>query len=353
MDTPGTEANLTLNDLPVWLDRVSRTFALTIRMLREPLRTYASAAYLLCRIVDTVEDAETLSTDVKCRYLRALCDRIKDPALMRSPADGELFPRPGTWEEHLTHHEAAILDLIRSFPAPIQEIVFQYVIEMTEGMIKFLEQQDEFGVLQIQTDEQLDQYCYYVAGTVGLMLNEMFAAISGADPSVATAAAVELGIGLQLTNIVKDIQKDRLRNINYCPQEGNPHWPAQTPPHRVNDPVGEILTLASATISHLTSGKEYLLNLESNLKQYKLFCVTNYLMAWKTLEACLRDSLRSTSPVGAKISRFSVYLTLLESHGCVASSQFLNWRADRLRDTCTGLILAADPSRRLLHPTRA
>ncbi len=60
---------LTRDDLPVWLDRVSRTFALTIRMLKEPFRTYASTAYLLCRIVDTVEDCESLTTESAVRNM--------------------------------------------------------------------------------------------------------------------------------------------------------------------------------------------------------------------------------------------------------------------------------------------
>ena len=41
------DAVMARDDLQVWLDRTSRTFALTLRMLGEPLRTYASAAYLL------------------------------------------------------------------------------------------------------------------------------------------------------------------------------------------------------------------------------------------------------------------------------------------------------------------
>ncbi len=337
-----TAQTLTRDDLPVWLIRVSRTFALTIRMLHDPLRTYASAAYLLCRVVDTIEDCESLSTESKCVYLRDFCGRISGTP--GSGSAGAAFGDPATWEERLTLHESDILDLIRSFPVDIQDIIFRYVVEMAEGMVMFLEQQNERGILHFQSHEQLDQYCYYVAGTVGLMMNDMFAAISGTDKSADTGSAVELGLGLQLTNIVKDIQKDRLRNIHYCPPGENPHWPGQVSTPSEDDPNWEIFSLASAAISHLTGGKEYILGLESSLNQYKLFCATNYLMAWKTLEACLKDPLRTASIDGTKISRFCVYYTLLESHGCVASNQYLNWRAGPVRDNCTALILAADPS---------
>ncbi|MEN8008615.1 MAG: squalene/phytoene synthase family protein [Candidatus Krumholzibacteriota bacterium] len=342
LQQPGTELLLNRDDLQVWLNRVSRTFALTIRMLKEPFRTYASAAYLLCRVVDTIEDCETLSTDTKCIYLKEFTDRLGEPRVPGSLAAADLFPAPATWDEQLTLHESGILNLIGSFPGPIRDTIFRYVTEMAEGMVLFLEQKDERGFLQFGSDEQLDKYCYYVAGTVGLMMNELFAAISGTDKSGARDAAVELGIGLQLTNIVKDLRKDRQRNIHYCPAERTPHWPGREPAGYADDPTWEIRCLASATISHLAGGKEYLLNLDSNLKQYKLFCITNYLMAWKTLETCIRNSRRTTGDGGTKISRLNVYFTLLESRGCVASDQFLNWRADQLQRSCTTLVLASD-----------
>ncbi len=100
------------------------------------------------------------------------------------------------------------------------------------------------------------------------------------------------GIGLQLTNIVKDIQKDRLRNVHYCPTGENPHWPGPASARRGRSQLG-VFSLASATISHLTGGKGIHPGPGVGLKQYKLFCVTNYLMAWKTLEACLSDPLRT------------------------------------------------------------
>jgi farnesyl-diphosphate farnesyltransferase len=339
--TQWVEPGLTRADLQPWLDRTSRTFALTLRLLGEPLRTYASAAYLLCRIVDTVEDCETLPAETKVRYLRDFADRLGgDPGPL--PAPGRLlFPAPTTWEERLTGHEAEILALINTFTPPVRDTIYRYAGEMSEGMAMFLEQQDQHGNLQFESDDQLDQYCYYVAGTVGLMLNDLFADVSGRDKSESRNAAIEMGIGLQLTNIVKDIQKDSLRNVHYCPSGLNPHWPDAAPPP--TDPDGrEVRTLASATLSHLTCGREYLLSLESNFSQYKLFCVANYLMAWKTLESCLRDPDRTASAAGMKISRFSVYATLLESRGCVLSDNFLNWRVDRLRAGCKELLLATD-----------
>ena len=326
--------------LQMWLNRTSRTFALTIGILEEPFRTYAAAAYLLCRVADTVEDSETLSTRDKCSFLKEFTGRLDGSRNPGPTGAAGLFPAPATWDEQLTLHEPGILALARSFPGPVQDIIFRYVAEMAAGMALFLEQKDEHGSLHFESDEQLDRYCYYVAGTVGLMMNGIFGAIGGTDRSATGDVAVELGIGLQLTNIVKDIRKDLLRDIHYCPAGPSPHWPGPEPVQPVDDPGWKVRSLAGAAVSHLAGGKEYLLSLDSNLEQYKYFCITNYLMAWKTLEACLRNPLRTADHGGVRIARSSVYFTLVESRGCVVSSRLLNWRVDRLRQSCTNLVLA-------------
>lgn len=51
------------------LPKVSRTFALSISLLRPPSRQAVSVAYLLCRVVDTLEDAPTLSLERKARRI--------------------------------------------------------------------------------------------------------------------------------------------------------------------------------------------------------------------------------------------------------------------------------------------
>ena len=71
---------------------------------------------------------------------------------------------------------------------------------------------------------ELKQYCFRVAGTVGLMTQE----VMGLDPAYTqplgerpdtSEAAVALGIANQLTNILRDVGEDRGRGRIYLPQE--------------------------------------------------------------------------------------------------------------------------------------
>jgi phytoene synthase len=63
--------------------------------------------------------------------------------------------------------------------------------------------------------EDLMQYCYRVASTVGLMCIEIF----GYKNSSTKNYAINLGLALQLTNILRDVKKDAENGRIYLPHE--------------------------------------------------------------------------------------------------------------------------------------
>ncbi|MEE8369934.1 MAG: presqualene diphosphate synthase HpnD [Dehalococcoidia bacterium] len=74
----------------------------------------------------------------------------------------------------------------------------------------------DLAVRRFQTFDELRRYCYLVASTVGLISIEIFGYRGG---EVARRHAVDLGIALQLTNILRDIREDLARDRVYLPQE--------------------------------------------------------------------------------------------------------------------------------------
>lgn len=67
----------------------------------------------------------------------------------------------------------------------------------------------------IQTQAELLQYCYRVAGTVGLMMS----AVLDVTDEAALPHAIDLGIGMQLTNICRDVREDALNGRRYLPSD--------------------------------------------------------------------------------------------------------------------------------------
>ncbi|MEB3244332.1 MAG: squalene/phytoene synthase family protein, partial [Cyanobacteriota bacterium] len=100
------------------------------------------------------------------------------------------------------------------FPQPLQAY-----LDMIEG------QRMDVTKHRYATFEELELYCYRVAGTVGLMSQ----AVMGLDPAYTSApwserpdpsqAAIALGIANQLTNILRDVGEDRARGRIYLPQD--------------------------------------------------------------------------------------------------------------------------------------
>ena len=67
----------------------------------------------------------------------------------------------------------------------------------------------------VEDTAQLLRYCYRVAGTVGLLMCDVL----GVSEPRARVHAIDLGIGMQLTNIARDIREDALRGRRYIPAQ--------------------------------------------------------------------------------------------------------------------------------------
>ena len=120
------------------LPAVSRTFALSIRVLPGALGRAVLAAYLLCRIADTLEDEPSLDAEAKAALLDEL-ERCFDDA-----AAADAFParvRELTGEAahvRLTKHADLVFVLFRSLTPATRVHVTKWVHEMITGMRKFV-----------------------------------------------------------------------------------------------------------------------------------------------------------------------------------------------------------------------
>jgi farnesyl-diphosphate farnesyltransferase len=166
------------------LEKVSRTFALNIQVLPNSLRKAILLAYLFCRIADTVEDDPLLTTAEKKILLESFSKIFSDRAHWREHLEFYLTRLPDKWNT-----DAAWDRLLSAYPEWSLQIFFDlpdsqvlpichWVSEMCTGMSEYSTRRNPQGLLQLETIADLDRYCYYVAGTVGYMLCELFLAHS-------------------------------------------------------------------------------------------------------------------------------------------------------------------------------
>jgi phytoene synthase len=166
--------------------RSSSNFAYAFRLLAADRRDALSAVYAFCRFVDDVAD------DAARRHPETLLARWRE----------ELA---GAFDGAPTHPiGVALADAVRRFP-----LERRHFLDLVRGVEMDLTRH------RYATFDQLHEYCYLVASTVGLLCIEIF----GHRQPEARDYAVDLGVAFQLTNILRDVTEDARRDRVYLPLE--------------------------------------------------------------------------------------------------------------------------------------
>ncbi len=302
------------------LPEVSRTFALNIPLLPTPLDLAVTVAYLLCRIADTLED-ESMASAAERRPLMdefaRLCTLPPDWPLAAErfalTAVAALRPAAPPAEVSLVRGTQRVLETVAELPPWVRPAIARCVSEMTSGMARVLEGVERHGPgAGLKDLNETLTYCYYVAGTVGEMLTDLFA---GHAPSVALRRAelepraAAYGRALQLTNILKDIREDHERGSCWLPQtlmvrHGLTADNLLSHDHRAAalELLDELLAVAHREAE---TSLEYTLLLPREERGIRLFCLWPLFLALLTLRA-LRGNPDVFGGPPVKISRPAV-----------------------------------------------
>lgn len=299
------------------LEGVSRTFALTIPQLPEGLYSVVANAYLLCRIIDTIEDEISLSPELKrnfCKRFIAVTKKTADATGFAS----DLYPLLSTQtipaEHELIRCIPRVLGITHGFTNQQQSALTTCVETMAGGMPHFQNMDLSHG---LATMKDMDRYCYFVAGCVGEMLSKLFCVYS---PEIAhnekrmLELSVSFGQGLQMTNILKDIWDDHQRSVCWLPQdifnETGFNLADLSPDHNSTAFCDGLKILIDIAYSHLQNALEYTLLIPKSEIGIRYFCLWALGMAVLTLKKIKANPYFSNSEE-VKISRQAVKTTIL------------------------------------------
>ncbi|HEU4988316.1 MAG TPA: phytoene/squalene synthase family protein [Gemmatimonadaceae bacterium] len=318
------------------LPAVSRTFALSIRVLPGQLGQAVNCAYLLCRIADTIEDEPAMPAAQKAE----LFDRFLE--CFDSPETADRFPERVaalTGEPahlRLIRNTDLVFVVYRHLSAETREHVKRWVTEMAAGMRKFVLLYPH-GI-RIQTLDEYREYCYYVAGTVGYMLTDLWhehaPSIGPRQYALLRERSRSFAEALQTVNILKDVATDaEQENSIYIPAQllavhGGSHAAIRAGERAENTQaaMGSLVTLAWEDLEH---AKEYLLRIPRRAVAIRLFCVLPLLFAYATLRDLTRDPSAMARRHVVKISRAEVKAITMLSFAGVMSNTVLEWLARR------------------------
>lgn len=249
----------------IHLDRVSRSFAFCIARLDGDLRGWVGLSYLLCRILDTVEDAPWTNPALKEKAF------LQFEAFLNHGATDEevkqwlaLFPEVPEGEYLLLADSVQIFSDLHSLPASVLEKIRRPVLNMYRGMKFFARKQVNGQGLRLRSLAEVNQYCFFVAGIVGGLLTElMIERLGGGKLSARNLVdAHHFGLFLQKINLLKDQSEDE--------KEGRFLVPSRT------ELLASMRADAEGAIRYLTS-------LPIAEKGFRLFCAWSLFIGLRSM----------------------------------------------------------------------
>ena len=275
------------------LGKVSRSFALTIPMLDKEIKNEVLLVYLQDRILDNFEDEIhppnlKLQKDMMDRVSRIFSTEEYDRS-----SDFEIIKdKSKLIADHSLNKLTVNIDLIyqcyQDLDLKIQKISHKWLQEMNQGMQKYLTK-------KVETFADLDEYCYYVAGTVGGFLTETIIYkfdINQKNKRILLNNFNQAGLFLQKVNLIRDIRED-LKNRD------KHFWPLKdlgisekelSDPKNKKKALNALAKMITDLKTHIPALEKYYQALPTELKGYKKFFAVNNALGMATIERLENNS---------------------------------------------------------------
>ena len=198
-----------------------------------------------------------------------------------------------------------------TFPKPIQAAMRKWIGEMSGGMALYARRHASgSGSTTLHDLSDLERYCYYVAGTVGHLLTDVF--LIGAPQTQANARRLRqhaegFGLLLQMTNIVKDVTDDAKRGWCFIPETACEDQ--QLTSQQLLDPahsaaaVRAVDTVNKNARRFFAEAVSYVVALPKQSEGLRRFCLFPMLLAAKTLDLALGNTAVVDPSRAVKVSR--------------------------------------------------
>lgn len=320
------------------LPNVSRTFALGIKMLPRILEQPVTTGYLLCRIADTIEDDRGLPAERKIALLDRFLLCFDGAEAADSYASEAGTAGMSDADRSLVAATGIVFAAFRDLHPESQRILKEWVGEMTRGMREFVRTYPE-GI-RIASVAEYRRYCYYVAGTVGHLLTDLWYAhsrfVSEATYRRLLVNCEAFGEALQTVNILKDIPWDVEReNAVYIPRDllaaaGSNHESLLDPTLRPANRIA-LEALLSLAETDLDRALEYVSTIPPTAMRIRLFCVLPIVFAVATLREIKQSEAMLERGGGVKITRREVKSLIFVGSTTTVSNTSLRWLIQTVR----------------------
>lgn len=283
------------------LKNVSRSFSLTIPLLEKNIIIPVMIGYLEARILDSFED-ERRSTDnvplkERMKNLNMVMEILDNPSDINNSSKIEELKNAARLHVSNPHYLDLVLNMEnimhvhRNMDEDARNSITKWFGEMNAGMQKYLQK-------NVETFQDLDEYCYYVAGTVGGFLTDMVISksenLTKTQENALRENQKDFGLFLQKVNVIRDFREDLLVNDKvfwplslFNERSINP---SQTLDRSFRKDSMEILDLMIRDANrHVGSVVNYINSVPSDFNGFKSSSSINFLLGLETVKKLVEN----------------------------------------------------------------
>jgi farnesyl-diphosphate farnesyltransferase len=291
------------------LPKVSRSFALCIKILPEPLNDQMMLSYMVFRVIDTIEDSHAPLRTKKLLFqkvLSLLSKKSADDKFAAEVSRALLSKLDYTYEKELLEQLPALNRHLFSQPIAARKAIVHRGRIMAKGMY-------EFQRKPIETFADQDKYSYYVAGVVGHLFNDLFhinGVISLKQRRALARHAKQFGLALQKVNILRDIADDIAANRFYWPKKILAKYGLEYSNICSAENREKALSVLREQIAdarkYINAAMQYVLKLPQKALRVRMFCLIPLFMAIESFVKCMDNAEVFEAGKKVKISREQV-----------------------------------------------
>jgi farnesyl-diphosphate farnesyltransferase len=270
------------------LKQTSRTFYISIVRLPQPLQNAVMSSYLALRAIDEIEDHPQLDKPTKIELLGAVSHEFQN----------HVDQRTNRFSVLLQVHEAQLPEVTNRLDewinlAPVETVprICDATGAMAQRMAYWVRKN-----WQIRTKRDLDRYTFGVAGSVGLLLSDLWVWYDGTQSS--RRDAIGFGRGLQAVNILRNRSEDLGRDVDFFPDG----WTEDDLAFYARHNLGR----ANSYVDSLPSGP------------VKEFCIAPLTLAYATLDALARGEPKLSRSVVLSLTKQNLPFHVVGSGGSVS-----------------------------------
>ena len=296
------------------LPDVSRSFALSIPLLDSSLYEPVLVAYLHDRILDSFEDEiENISVEERKQLMNIVTEAFNPEKNLSHELLSIIRDKSILIENNALRKLAYNIDIVRDafeqFDMKTKENSYKWLAEMNKGMQIYLTK-------EIESFEDLDEYSYYVASTVGGFLTELL--IQKSNPSEEQKKILldnykESGLFLQKINIIRDISNDiKMRKKVFWPlKELNLSLDDLKNIDKKESLMEALDKMIKNVESHIDNLVKYYDAIPAEFSGYKNFYALNNVLGLKTIEVLKNNEKLFFGKKPVKVSK-SLFLKILQ-----------------------------------------